>query len=682
MCAKMVNISRSKGMTREQKWSVFMLSIGTFLEYFDLMLYVHMATLLNDLLFPQANPATAQLLGATAFCTTYLLRPIGGLFIGWIGDKWGRKFTITLTTFLMSAACLIMVFTPEYKEWGISATIMIIVARMLQGFSSLGEKVGAFLYMSEILKVPYKCVAAGIMGLSTGIGGIFALITASIVLSTDTISWRWAFIVGAFVAVIGVFSRLRLRETPEFLDYKLRIANKMIKNHQNPKIIRNANIGNEKVNKKTIFAFAFTELHISICMYVGYVHLADFMKKSLGMNAGQIATHNLKVTIFTVMGLLMMVTFLVKKFHPVKVAIITALIFIIALPFMPYWLGNVSGLFSLFCLQSLIFLFSCSTQGTLDAIQYKYFPIKNRFTYMATIYGIVNPLSKVLTAFSLIPLTHYLGYYALWIVFTPAVIGYLWALYYFRKLEIERGLYYDYPCEPKPVYEDTASDKSAYSYALSPDYDAFKGECEHSKNFLDKMRELNKEATIKVNIKLVEKAIVFAKRWHGTQVRKTGEPFYHHPIAVADIISNYYFKTDVLVACVLHDVVEDDKTKQCTFELIEKEFNKRIAQLVEGVTKNKVVNGKDKIFALKETLDDLSEKKEYEALLIKITDRTHNMQTADGWSPEKRRKKAIETTRDMLPLVAPVADKLGIEEGIEMEEKLFKPTNKALNKDE
>ena len=74
-------------LTREQKEAVGLLSIGTFLEYFDLMLYVHMAVLLNELFFPKYDPFTNSLLSAFAFCSTYLLRPFGALLFGYIGDN-------------------------------------------------------------------------------------------------------------------------------------------------------------------------------------------------------------------------------------------------------------------------------------------------------------------------------------------------------------------------------------------------------------------------------------------------------------------------------------------------------------------------------------------------------------------------------------------------------------------
>ena len=664
-------------LTKEQKQSILILSFGTFLEYFDLMLYIHMATLLNDIFFPQTDPMTAQLLGATAFCTTYVLRPFGGLFIGWIGDKFGRKRTILITTFLMSVACLIMIATPEYKEIGITATVMIIVARVFQGFSSLGEIMGAQLYMTETLKTPYRCVASGIVCLISQIGSLFALITASIVLSTG-LSWRLAFAIGAVIAVVGLIARTRLRETPEFVDYKKRIAKQAKENKQ--EVVQKKSYNNEKVNKKTILAFAFTEFQAPICFYVAIIYLSDFMKESFGMTFAEIAIHNLKPLSFQLLAILCVIC-LSKKVHPIKVAHYIALLFIISFPFIPYWLDNTSSLSSLFCLQFLLLSLNLSTFGTLDAIQYKYFPVSRRFTSIATTYGIANPLGYAIASFGLIPLTHYFGYYGLWIILTPAVIGYIWALFYFRKLEIERGLYYDYPCEGKPAYEDTAMDGSSYDYSLPKEYEPFKDRCEYSTQLLNELEKLNKEAKRKVNLKLVEKAIVFAKKWHDTQVRKTGEPFYTHPLTVARLTSEYYFKTDVLVACILHDTVEDS---DCTLELIEKEFNTRIATLVDGLTKDQKIDGKEKILTLEDTLRKLHKEKEYEGLFIKCIDREHNMQTIEGMKPEKQRKIAIETTNIMLPAIINICEKLGIDDyrRYELEEKIFKLTNKVLGKKE
>ena len=85
-------------LSREQKEAVGLLQIGTFLEYFDLALYIHMAVLLNEIFFPKYDPHTASLLAAFALCSSLAFRPIGALIFGWIGDNIGRKPTIIITT--------------------------------------------------------------------------------------------------------------------------------------------------------------------------------------------------------------------------------------------------------------------------------------------------------------------------------------------------------------------------------------------------------------------------------------------------------------------------------------------------------------------------------------------------------------------------------------------------------
>ena len=213
----------------------------------------------------------------------------------------------------MATACLIMAFTPEYKEIGITATIMVMVARVLQGFSSMGEIKGAQLYLTEFLAVPYKCMAAGVVAVSSQIGGLFALMTTSIVLSSN-MGWRWAFGVGAFVAVFGLWARTGLRETPEFTDHKLRIADKIKQNKQD---VKDVSFDDEKVDKKTVLAYFFTEFHAPICFCIAYNYSRDFMKKSLEMTPVQVISHNLKVAIFAVIGSLIII-YLVKKYTPLK----------------------------------------------------------------------------------------------------------------------------------------------------------------------------------------------------------------------------------------------------------------------------------------------------------------------------------------------------------------------------
>ncbi len=102
-------------LTREQKEAAGILSTATFLEYFDLMLYVHLAVLLNELFFPKYEPSVTSLLSAFTFCSTFIFRPLGAYIFGRIGDKLGRKSTVIMTTTLMALSCIVMANAPNLR---------------------------------------------------------------------------------------------------------------------------------------------------------------------------------------------------------------------------------------------------------------------------------------------------------------------------------------------------------------------------------------------------------------------------------------------------------------------------------------------------------------------------------------------------------------------------------------
>ena len=181
-----------RNRTREQKQAVGLLSIGTFLEYFDLMLYVHMAVLLNELFFPKYDPHTTALLSAFAFCSTYLLRPFGAILFGYLGDKIGRRIVVIITTFVMACSCCVIAILPTYNQIGISASVIITICRMLQGLSSMGEVVASEIYLTELIKKPFVYPAVSLLSISCILGGTVALLISFVAVRTDYL-WRGAF---------------------------------------------------------------------------------------------------------------------------------------------------------------------------------------------------------------------------------------------------------------------------------------------------------------------------------------------------------------------------------------------------------------------------------------------------------------------------------------------------------
>ncbi|MFP3018207.1 MAG: HD domain-containing protein [Candidatus Tisiphia sp.] len=167
--------------------------------------------------------------------------------------------------------------------------------------------------------------------------------------------------------------------------------------------------------------------------------------------------------------------------------------------------------------------------------------------------------------------------------------------------------------------------------------------CEYSAKLLSKLISLNEKVTHPVDIREIIKAIYYAKKYHGSQMRQSGEPYYSHPIEVAYMFASYtaqavhqLFNTNMIVTSLLHDTIEDTKL---TEEMITQIFGSTIASQVEALTRIKPYG---KISA-KETLDLLIQQEKYDVALIKIFDRIHNLQTLGARSPEKALKVVKET---------------------------------------
>ncbi len=648
-------------LTGKQKEAVFLLSIGTLLEYFDLMLYIHLSTILNDLFFPKTDPMIAKILGATAFCMTFVLRPVGGYIIGRIGDTIGRKHTVLITTFLMAGSCLTMAMFPTYAEVGIWATIAILLCRMVQGFSSLGEAMGAGVYLAETLKSPYKYIANGLIDIQARMGGFLALGIASLVLNYN-FSWRYAFFIGAGIAVIGLVARRRLRETPEFVSYQTRM--KLQKQLDN--------IIDEKVEMRSCLAMALSIIVFPFGYYIAYMYLGDFMKDSLGMTAEQVINHNFKFSIIDI-SVLGFFVYLYRYIHPINIALLSSFILLFTLLLTPYCLEHIHALGG----ENVIFILQAGIEqiGTINLLMWmKHFPISKRFTAVATTFGISSAIGYAIVAYGLIPLTTWFGYYGIWVLFAPAIIGFIWALSYLMKLEKVSGAYDSYPDEPRT--KDTALEEGDFKYELDDEYEQFSSKCEYSIDLLNKLETLSKEQDVRLNIKVIEKAITFTKKWHSGQIRKTGEhPFYWHPLRVAEMVATYYCKTDVIVASLLHDTIEDS---ECTMEIIEKEFNQRIAEIVDRLTNNRFEDGVWIKLTLEQTLEKLNKLGDKEAMFIKLMDRQHNLETIKGLSPEKQKKMAQETNNHFIKWIAIIGDKLGVIEKMDLENKMYELDKKIL----
>lgn len=208
---------------QRQLRSVFGGSVGNLVEWYDWYTYSAFAIYFAHAFFPEGNQ-TAKLLNVAAiFAVGFLVRPIGGWIMGRYADRRGRKAALTLSVLLMCAGSLLIALTPGYATIGIAAPALLVIARVLQGFSVGGEYGTSATYMSEIAAKEHRGFYSGILYVTLVMGQLLALavlLLLQFVFLTaeqlDAWGWRIPFFIGAGAALVALWLRRNLAETESF----------------------------------------------------------------------------------------------------------------------------------------------------------------------------------------------------------------------------------------------------------------------------------------------------------------------------------------------------------------------------------------------------------------------------------------------------------------------------------
>ena len=430
-------------LDKELKQAIRLLSLGTFLEYFDLFLYAHMAVLLNDLFFPPADGHVQSLLAAFAFCTSFIFRPIGAMLFGYIGDTYGRKVTVVITTFMMAVTCLIMANAPTYSQIGVAAAWLISICRVLQGLSSMGEIVGAQLFLTEATPLLVRYPVVGLIVVFGTLGILFA-IAIGVLTTSYGFNWRIAFWIGAGVAIIGSVARTTLRESPEFADAKNRLQNVADRTGENIDKIKKRPFYNQKVNIRTSIAYFLIMCPGPAIIYFAYFYTATIFKNIFNYDAHQILINNFLLILVELFGWAVLRTYLSIYIHPLKILKYSWIILFVFILFMPWLLVHVTAVWHLFFIQSFLILFRVMDFPAVP-IFFKNFPVFKRFSYVSFLYAMAYAIIYAITSFGLTYLIDFCGYWGILILMVPIFIGYGYALNHFKDLEKAAGRYPSLP---------------------------------------------------------------------------------------------------------------------------------------------------------------------------------------------------------------------------------------------
>ena len=189
-------------------WRIVLLaSLGGTLEFYDFVIFGIFAKDIADAIFPSASPLVSLMASFAAFAAGYLARPIGGIVLSHYGDRYGRRRVFLLSIFVMSGATLGMGLVPSYAQWGVAASVLMVLLRLVQGFCLGGELPGALTYVVEtapqhapfVCGVVFACVTLGV-AVATGVS---LSVRTFLVPSWCRAGWRIAFVLGGLGGVLS-----------------------------------------------------------------------------------------------------------------------------------------------------------------------------------------------------------------------------------------------------------------------------------------------------------------------------------------------------------------------------------------------------------------------------------------------------------------------------------------------
>ncbi|WP_163505238.1 MFS transporter [Fodinicola acaciae] len=260
---------------------LFASSVGNFVEWFDFTLYGYTAAVIAATFFPAGNGAAALLGAFAVYGVAFVARPLGAAMFGRIGDRRGRRTSLGLSIMVMGASTAAMGLLPGWSSIGVLAPILLLVCRLVQGFSAGGEYSGALTFTIEHAPDNRRAWFLGLVGSSTMLGAVCATAVALVFQSVTgprfaVDGWRWMFVLAGAIALVGLFLRLRVDESPVFEEMRkqqapLRPFQVLLRDHWRTLLV--------------LFVY-FATLGLLTHMFLGY--LPTYLNRAIGVSTGTV----------------------------------------------------------------------------------------------------------------------------------------------------------------------------------------------------------------------------------------------------------------------------------------------------------------------------------------------------------------------------------------------------------
>ncbi len=218
--------SANRPMTADEKKIILASSLGTVFEWYDFYLYGSLAVIIGAKFFGQFDETTRNIFALLAFAAGFLVRPFGALVFGRLGDLVGRKYTFLITILIMGASTFVVGILPTSDSIGISAAVILITLRILQGLAIGGEYGGAATYVAEHAPRNRRGFYTSWIQTTATLGlfmSLLVILTVQASMSADDFKaygWRIPFLMSVLLLAVSVWIRLQLSESPAFLKMK------------------------------------------------------------------------------------------------------------------------------------------------------------------------------------------------------------------------------------------------------------------------------------------------------------------------------------------------------------------------------------------------------------------------------------------------------------------------------
>jgi MFS transporter, MHS family, proline/betaine transporter len=367
---------------RIRRRAIVSCAVGNFVELFDFLIFGLFAAQIGANFFPGSDPVLSLLSAFATYGVGFVMRPVGAIMIGAYGDRRGRKAALILTVGLMASATALTGLIPSYATIGLLAPILLVLCRLVQGFSTGGEWGGAAAFLVEFSEAGKRGITGSWQQFSVGlalIAGTFSAYILNAALDKEAmIAWGWRipFILGFVLAPIGLYLRSKVTETPAF-------GQTVAQNKVAATPVRDA----LTIYRRPVLAAFGLSIIGCVGNYLFNIFMPSFATSQLGMSASTAyasgATAAVVLTVLTpVMG------WLSDRIGRKAVLLISSLGYLVlAYPLFHFLVSTPTGL-GLVLTQSIAAVLLAMYAGPLCAVLAELFPTKVRFTALSIGYSL------------------------------------------------------------------------------------------------------------------------------------------------------------------------------------------------------------------------------------------------------------------------------------------------------